>query len=173
MTVKPFELLQFEEDGVAGAEIKAQVLNTPTEEPKEATPKEDISPEPIEDDVTQMGLGMGFDGAGAVVSGVGGGGSLVGELANIVKAARVVKRVDPTYPEKARNAQLSGSVTLKVHISESGEVLHCLVLASEPQGVFDSSAISAVEKWGFEPAIKNGQKVASYLVQKVSFKMEN
>lgn len=172
VTVKPFGLLRFQKDLVESSKIKTKSLTEEPEQVPEVVKNEDMSPETIEEDVTQMGLGQGFEGGSSVVAGVGGGGSLGGAMA-VVKPARVLRRVDPVYPEKAKNAQITGSVTLKIHLSESGEVLHCVVVSSEPAGVFDQSALQAVAKWTFEPAVKEGQKSASYLVQKVSFKMEN
>lgn len=173
VTVKPFDLLIFDSKNLESSPIQAQVFKEEPDEIPQPAKTEDITPETVEENMTEMGLGMGFDGAGASFSGLGGGGSVAGAGGSVVKSARVLKRAEPVYPERAKAAQITGSVTLKIHISESGEVLHCLVMSSEPSGVFDASAISAVEKWKFEPAVKNGQKVSSYMVQKLSFRMEN
>ena len=170
VTVKPFGLLRFENTIASTPLVKAKVLQEQVEKVIDFSRQEDIAPDSVIEDVTKMGIG--FDGGGTSISGIGGSDANSGSAA-VMKVARVLRRVDPSYPEKARSAQLSGSVILKIHISDSGEVLHCLVVSSEPAGVFDQSAIQAVQKWSFEPAVKDGQRVASYLLQKVSFRMEN
>ncbi len=172
VTVKPFDLLRFELNVNAAPLIKTKVVDLEPEKATEIKKTEDIEPESVNEDVTQMGLGLGFDGGSSNVSGVGGGGTGGGGI-SVGKPAKVLRRVDPVYPEKARNAQVTGTVTLKIHVSDTGEMLHCVVVSSDPAGVFDESALQAVGKWSFEPAIIEGRKVSSYLVQKVSFKMEN
>lgn len=172
LTVKPFDLLNFGGETLESPPIQAQVLKQEEDEIKQEAKKEDMAPEPVEEEMTEMGLGSGFAGEGMAIAGLGGS-SMNGQGAGVVRSAKLIKRVDPVYPERAKQAQITGSVTVKIHVSESGEVLHSLIVSSEPAGLFDQSAVTAIEKWKFEPAVKNGKRVASYLIQKVSFKLEN
>jgi protein TonB len=73
--------------------------------------------------------------------------------------AQLIRRVEPLYPEEARRLNISGSVTVKATITNSGTVSN--VLWVKGNDVFRHSAVTAVRQWRYEPAILNGQPVES------------
>ena len=78
----------------------------------------------------------------------------------------------PAYPDKARQRGIQGHVTLKLKLSERGDVESVQVVDSEPAGVFDEAALSAVRQCSFEPATYKGQAVAmADVIQKVPFRL--
>ena len=65
---------------------------------------------------------------------------------------------DPIYPDDARAHGLSGLVILEIIIDENGSVVDPRVLRSDNY-IFNASAVSAVQKWRYKPAIKDGRAV--------------
>lgn len=73
---------------------------------------------------------------------------------------RVVKTVEPVYPEADRRMGIRGQVLLNVMIAETGDVLEVAVIRGIRGSVaLEKEAIKAVKKWKFLPAEKNGVKV--------------
>lgn len=73
---------------------------------------------------------------------------------------KVVKTVEPVYPEADRRMGIKGQVLLNVLISENGDVLEAAVIRGIRGSVaLEKEAINAVKKWKFLPAEKNGVKV--------------
>lgn len=64
--------------------------------------------------------------------------------------------VTPSYPEDAENQNLGGWVLLRFTVTEQGTVQNPIVEDSEPQGVFDGSAIQAIREFRYEPQTSNG-----------------
>lgn len=105
---------------------------------------------------------------GGVTGGIEGGvkGGVEGQVAggpdkdavraiNEIKPPKLVKSVDPVYPEKARQAQAEGVVILEAHTDEKGNVESVRILRSIP--VLDQAAIDAVKQWKYEPLIVDGK----------------
>lgn len=70
-----------------------------------------------------------------------------------------VVRIEPKYPVEAVNSNLNGYVQLQFDISAQGKVDNVAVIKSSPQGVFDQSAIDALEQWVYEKSA-NGAKAS-------------
>ncbi|MCP3980590.1 MAG: energy transducer TonB [bacterium] len=78
---------------------------------------------------------------------------------------------NPAYPHQAREAKVSGSVILKAVIDEGGIVRRAEVLRSSRPGYgFEESAILAVKRWRYRPALLNGEPVKVYFTVFVEFK---
>ena len=75
---------------------------------------------------------------------------------------------EPEYPRAARQAGLGGRVTLRAVIAEDGSVEAVEVLSSS-NSLFDSSAVDAVRKWRYRPALMNGRPVRVYFSVVVNF----
>ncbi len=82
----------------------------------------------------------------------------------------VVERVEPTYPEEARKARISGIVILETKIDENGSIVGVNVLKPLPFGL-DQAAAEAVKQWKFKPALKDGKPVAVTFNLTVNFKL--
>lgn len=73
---------------------------------------------------------------------------------------RLIKRVEPVYPELERRMGIKGNVILNVLISETGDVLEVAVIRGVKGSVaLEKEAVNAVKKWKFLPAEKDGVKV--------------
>ena len=76
----------------------------------------------------------------------------------------------PQYPEAARIARIEGTVILTSVVSDRGEVCSLVPLSVDPQGwEFEDAAIAAVMQWRYDPATRNGDKVAVVLTVRVDF----
>jgi TonB family protein len=85
-----------------------------------------------------------------------------------VSAPRVKYMFDAEYPEKTRKAKHSGKTTLRIIVGQDGRVHNVQVIHSAGWGL-DDKAIEAVKQWLFEPAMKDGRKVAVYVKVEVAF----
>jgi TonB family protein len=75
------------------------------------------------------------------------------EIAN----THLVQRVEPQYPERAREQHIQGRVVLAVVVSEQGAVEGLGQVSGDPQLVL--AAADAVRQWRFKPLLHNGQPV--------------
>jgi protein TonB len=94
-------------------------------------------------------------------------------LRQVDQKPRIVSRIQPRYPHRARQQGISGEVTLKFLVDENGEVKKVSVISSRPGGVFEDSAVSAVKKWRFEPGRHDGEPVPTWVRLPVSFTLSD
>jgi periplasmic protein TonB len=78
-----------------------------------------------------------------------------------------VTRVEPVYPDMAREAQIQGRVVLHVLVGKDGRVKNIKVTRSVTY--LDEAAKSAVMKWVFKPALSNNKPVAVWVEVPVDF----
>lgn len=90
------------------------------------------------------------------------------ENAGAASPPRMIKSVDAKYPAEAKNAHEEGVVIVKVRIDTTGQPT---VLGVEGPEVFWKSAKTAVERYRFEPAMKDGQPVEATVNVEVNFKL--
>jgi protein TonB len=114
------------------------------------------------------GFGGDFDEAGGQV----GKASAAVDKAGIERLAKAIKKVEPRFPQSAREKNVSGFVVVEVQVSTAGQPVKVRIVESQPAGVFDASAIEAMQSWVFEPAMVRGQPVASQVIQRVRFDLE-
>ncbi len=147
----------------------------PTEIPKEIPP-------PV-DDAPVIGVSNIVGGiAGGVSGGVAGGvpGGVVGGLLSSVapsapppppkpvkrdpirvggnvQESKLIRRVEPAYPELAKRARVQGQVVLVVTVDEEGNVTDIRVTKGHP--LLNDAATSAVKQWKYSPTLLNGEPV--------------
>jgi TonB family protein len=80
--------------------------------------------------------------------------------------------VAPRYPAGALNRGRSGWVDLEFTVTIDGTVTGVTALAAEPTGVFENSAIEAVQQWRYQPVMRDGQAVEQRARQRVRFAVE-
>lgn len=90
-------------------------------------------------------------------------------LSEIDEPPRVMKKIDPIYPYSAKRRRIQGEVTLRFIVTKEGEVVKPAVVKGEPPGVFDESALRAIVKWQFKPAIKDGEAVDVLIIAPFRF----
>jgi len=146
-----------------------------------------VAPVAIPDGIVEEGLGAdGAEGGieGGVDYGAGGGlpanleggllYRLVGEpvepvvrAAGDVKPPKLVRRIEPDYPEIARQARVEGVVILEATMDVFGGVTGVRVLRSIP--LLDAAAVDAVRQWVYEPLVINGRPRAVTFTVTVRF----
>ncbi len=72
-----------------------------------------------------------------------------------VRMPRLVKRIEPVYPEIARQAHVQGTVILEATTDSYGRVAGVKILRSVP--LLDEAAVDAVRQWLYEPMVVNGR----------------
>ena len=72
-----------------------------------------------------------------------------------VRMPRLLKRVEPVYPEIARMSHVQGTVILEAATDIYGRVAAVKVLRSVP--LLDAAAVDAVRQWIYEPLVVNGR----------------
>jgi protein TonB len=119
----------------------------------------------------EEGIALGVEGGvpGGVEGGVPGGvvGGIVGGLpqeappppkavrvGGQIKTPKLLKKVDPVYPELAKQARAGALIILEATVDANGHVLEVRVLRSSP--LFDEAAVDAVKQWSYRPLLLNG-----------------
>ena len=87
-----------------------------------------------------------------------------------IKAPALIKRVDPTYPDVARLAKVSGMVILEAVVGKTGLVESVQVLRSVK--FFDQAAIDAVRQWEYSPLVLNGIPTPFVLTVTLNFRTQ-
>ncbi len=70
-------------------------------------------------------------------------------------------KVAPRYPNLAREAELTGRVTLELLVDEKGQVIEARDLASPAHALLVAAAMRAAYQWRFEPARQHLRPVRS------------
>ncbi len=79
----------------------------------------------------------------------------------------------PAYPPVAERQRVGGSVILSVLVDERGAVDDVKVLRGiRPDFGLDAAAVSAVRRWRYKPATKNGVKVKVWYTQTIAFQLQ-
>jgi TonB family protein len=86
-----------------------------------------------------------------------------------IQPPKLLKRVDPVYPEEARQKGTQGVVILEAKIDEGGRVIDTLVLRSVPG--LDEAAVEALKQWVYEPMAINGKAVKALFTVTVNFRL--
>jgi TonB family protein len=79
------------------------------------------------------------------------------ELTPAAAEDSLLHRVEPDYPEAARQAQIQGAVVLDVHIGPGGGVQEVTVVSGHP--LLAQAATDAVKQWRFKPHQVKGRAV--------------
>jgi protein TonB len=83
-------------------------------------------------------------------------------------------RVEPQYPERARQRGVEGWVIVEFTISAAGTVRSPRVIAYHPSTVFNRAALQAIRKWKYNPKIEEGVAVERPGVQvRLTFEFES
>src|SRR5262245_19642086 len=80
---------------------------------------------------------------------------------------RVLRKVQPPYPEIARKARIQGSVQVQIDISETGAVTNVILISGNP--FLRDAAVQAAKQWLFIPTELNGRPVRAIGVLTFNF----
>jgi protein TonB len=78
----------------------------------------------------------------------------------------------PRYPEAARRAGEQGTVTLRVLVTREGLPARVAVERSSGSSGLDRAAREAVKAWRFAPAAQGGERIESWMLVPVVFRLE-
>lgn len=87
-------------------------------------------------------------------------------------AARAPLAVDtpaPRYPTSALRRGESGEVLLRVEVDETGRAAAVEVVRSSNSRSLDRAAVTAVRRWRFQPALRDGQPVPGTVQVPIDF----
>jgi TonB family protein len=88
-----------------------------------------------------------------------------------IEAPKLIKKVDPVYPDAARKEGIEGIVILEVTTDKEGLVQDVKVLRSIP--ALDDAAIEAVKKWEYKPMIIDGEPHGIIFTITCNFKLSD
>lgn len=86
-----------------------------------------------------------------------------------VIAGLIRHRVDPVYPEDAREAGVTGTVVMAAFIDDQGKISK-LSVVSGPEKLRDA-ALTAVNQWTYKPYLLNGRPVFLQTMITVNFNL--
>jgi TonB family protein len=90
-----------------------------------------------------------------------------------VSLPKVVKKVDATYTQDAKDAHIEGSVVLSTVVLADGAVGDVKVTRSlDTTYGLDSQAVDAMKQWQFEPGTKDGKAVAVRVAVEMKFTLK-
>ena len=95
--------------------------------------------------------------------------------ANDIISADALERLRytaPEYPARARASGTTGWVHLAFDVEPDGSVTHVAVLAAEPKDVFDAAAVSAVRRWRYRPAERDGHPIEQRAQLRIRFTLQ-
>ena len=87
-----------------------------------------------------------------------------------VAESKLIRRVEPIYPDLALRARVQGMVVLTVTINEEGFVSGLKVVSGNP--LLREAAIDAVKQWHYSPTLLNGEPVPVVATVTVAFKLK-
>lgn len=84
---------------------------------------------------------------------------------------RLIKRVNPRYPDEAKKEGIAGKVLCKVRADENGRVAEVKIQES-PHDLLSSAAVDALVQWVYEPVEKDGKPVSFWLTVTINFQLK-
>ena len=82
---------------------------------------------------------------------------------------RIIRRVEPVYPELAAAARLGAIVVLEAEVDVRGDVKTVRVLSGHP--LFNEEAMEAVKQWRYQPLLLNGEPTGFILSVVITFNL--
>jgi protein TonB len=125
----------------------------------------------VEDTGNGRGAGEGSGGPGPTNSSSGTGLSGEFDTATVDKIPQILKKIDPTYPGRARSLGICGKVVVRFLVEPDGRVSKPSIVEAHPKGYFEQSALEAVRHWQFKPGCFKGKDVATWVILPVQFRL--
>jgi TonB family protein len=91
-------------------------------------------------------------------------------IGNEVVESKLIRRVEPVYPEEAKTSGIQGSVVLEISVDEKGYVQNAEVISGDL--ILSEAAIKAVKQWQYSPTLLNGEPVPAFATVTVVFNLQ-
>jgi protein TonB len=78
-------------------------------------------------------------------------------VSQAISRGSLARRVNPAYPQAARQGQIDGNVVLHAIISNAGDISAVDLVCGHP--LLAPAAIEAVKQWKYKPYLLNGKPV--------------
>jgi len=88
-----------------------------------------------------------------------------------IKPPKLIKKVEPVYPDEARKNDIQGVVILEATTDTEGRVEKVKILRSIPE--LNQAAEDAVKQWVYEPFVINGKPIGLVFTVTVNFKLKD
>jgi len=88
-----------------------------------------------------------------------------------VKPPKLIKKVDPIFPEEARKEGISGVVVLSVRSDELGNIVAVKIVKS-PHDLLSKASVEAVKQWKYEPMLIKGKPMPIIFTVTMTFKLK-
>jgi protein TonB len=85
---------------------------------------------------------------------------------------KVLARVPPLYPVRARSRGIEGWVKVILVVDERGRVDNIEIVAAEPKDTFEQSVLHCVADWRFKPGTVEGIPVRAKVETTIRFLLE-
>lgn len=85
---------------------------------------------------------------------------------------RLIKKVNPVYPEEALKKKIAGTVIMEATIDEKGKVKNGRIIKS-PDPLLSNAVMGAVKQWVYEPFIVNGKAKSVIFTVNVTFTLQD
>jgi TonB family protein len=89
-----------------------------------------------------------------------------------VQPAKLLSKVDPTYPANLKQQGIAGTVMVRAIISKTGEPLNPVVINTTVHPGLAQAALDAVRQWRYQPTLLNGQPVEIITNIDVTFELD-
>ena len=91
-----------------------------------------------------------------------------------ISRPKLVKQVNPVYPQEAMDQGLSGVVVVEGLADETGHVVEAKALPKgNPHPLLAQAAVEAVRQWVYEPWLKEGKPAPVRFVVQVAFSLDD
>jgi len=81
----------------------------------------------------------------------------------------ILHKVDPQYPQEAKDNRVQGDVVLRILIDEQGNVIEAKPMSGPPS--LTDAAVDAMMQWKFKPYLLNGEPVQVESVFTIRFRL--
>ena len=97
------------------------------------------------------------------------GGTQLVRVTPAVAQGLLASKVDPEYPEEARQKRIQGTVVLKANIDKEGEVARVELISGD--ALLAPAAMDAVLQWKYRPFLLNGEPMSVETTVQVKFSL--
>lgn len=132
----------------------------------EAPPEQTIA---SQEEIAQITPGVSTEGSGEIVVAPPSEDELpkFGDYVYVEELPEAITKVQPVYPDIAREAGVDGQVVVQALVGKDGRVKDTRVVKSVE--MLDAAAVAAVKQYVFKPALSNNKPVAVWVAIPIRF----